>query len=284
VLPMFSFAVLPALAVPFPMIDPVAIEVGPLVIRWYALAYIAGLLLGWQYVRLLGRRPPAGIPGPAVDDFLVWATLGVVLGGRIGYVLFYNLPYYLAHPAEVFMVWQGGMAFHGGLLGVVLALLLFCWRRGINPLVMGDVVACAAPIGLFFGRIANFINAELYGRPDPDLPWAMVFPSDPLALPRHPSQLYEAALEGAVLFIVVGLLWRVWAVRGRPGALVGVFLTGYGLARALVEFVREPDPQLGYLFGVITMGQVLSLPMILAGLGFLAWAWRRPPLERPAEA
>ncbi|WP_184046219.1 prolipoprotein diacylglyceryl transferase [Roseospira visakhapatnamensis] len=266
------------------MVDPVAVEIGPVVVRWYALAYIVGLLLGWMYVRRLGRRPPAGFQGEEADDFLVWATLGVILGGRLGYVLFYNLPYYLENPAQILMVWQGGMAFHGGLLGVVVALLVFCRRRGINPLVMGDVVACAAPIGLFFGRIANFINAELYGRPAPDLAWAMVFPTDPLAVPRHPSQLYEAALEGLVLFVLLAGLWRLWAVRGRPGALVGVFLTGYGLARALVEVVREPDAHLGPVLGAITMGQVLSLPMILTGLAVLVWAWRRPPLERPTQA
>lgn len=284
VLPILSLVALPALAIPFPIIDPVAVEIGPLAVRWYALAYIAGLLLGWVAVRRLGRQPPAGFQGEEADDFLVWATLGVVLGGRLGYVLFYNLPYYLENPAQIVMVWQGGMAFHGGLLGVVIALLVFCRRRGINPLVMGDVVACAAPIGLFFGRIANFINAELYGRAAPDLPWAMVFPTDPFGLPRHPSQLYEAALEGVVLFVLLAVLWRCWSVRGRPGALVGVFLTGYGVARALVEIVREPDAHLGTLFWGVTMGQLLSLPMILAGVAFLAWAWRRPPLERPAKA
>ncbi|WP_184437045.1 prolipoprotein diacylglyceryl transferase [Roseospira goensis] len=268
------------LALPFPVIDPVAVEIGPLVVRWYALAYIAGLLLGWLYLRRLGRTPPAVLTGDQADDFLVWATLGVVLGGRLGYVLFYNLPYYLAHPAEILMVWQGGMAFHGGLLGVIVALLLFCRRKGIPPLAMGDLVACVAPIGLFFGRLANFVNGELYGRPAPDLPWAMVFPTAD-DQPRHPSQLYEAVLEGLVLFALLAVLWRVPAVRRRRGALTGVFLTGYGLARFAVEVVREPDAQLGYLFGLVTMGQVLSLPMIVAGLAFLAWAWSRPPVAEP---
>jgi len=267
-------------AVPFPAIDPVAFEIGPLVIRWYALAYIGGLVLGWWMLRRLGRTPPAVLTAEQADDFLVWATLGVVLGGRLGYVLFYNLPYYLDHPAEIAMVWQGGMAFHGGFLGVVIALLIFCRRKGIPPLAMGDLLACIAPIGLFFGRIANFINGELYGRPAPDVPWAMVFPTAD-AQPRHPSQLYEAALEGLVLFAVTMILFRVAAVRARRGALIGVFMTGYGLARFVVEYFREPDPQLGYLFGVITMGQILSLPMILAGLAFLAWAWYRPPAWRP---
>ncbi|KAA5607421.1 prolipoprotein diacylglyceryl transferase [Roseospira marina] len=269
---------------PYPMIDPVAFELGPLAIRWYALAYIAGLLLGWWYVRRLAQVPPAVTTPERIDDFLVWATLGVVLGGRLGYVLVYNPAYYFAHPAEIAMVWQGGMAFHGGLAGVVVALLLFCRRHRIAPLALGDVIACAAPVGLFFGRLANFVNAELYGRPAPDLPWAMVFPTDPTGLPRHPSQLYEATLEGLVLFVILALLWRVRAVRLRRGSLIGVFLVGYGLARFTVEFAREPDPQLGYLFGGVTMGQILSLPMILAGLGFLVYAWTRPPQDPEQES
>ncbi|MQX36584.1 prolipoprotein diacylglyceryl transferase [Roseospira navarrensis] len=258
------------------MIDPIAFELGPLAIRWYALAYIAGLLLGWWYVRRLGQAPPAVLPGERADDFLVWATLGVVLGGRLGYVLFYNPGYYLSHPLEVAMVWQGGMSFHGGFLGVIAAVILFGRRHRIPILSMGDIIACAAPVGLFFGRLANFVNAELYGRPAPDLPWSMVFPTDPLGLPRHPSQLYEAALEGLLLFVILAVLWRVPAVRFRPGSLIGVFMIGYGVSRVLVEFAREPDPQLGHLFGLATMGQILSVPMILAGIGFLAHAWRQP--------
>ncbi|SDE57604.1 phosphatidylglycerol:prolipoprotein diacylglycerol transferase [Rhodospira trueperi] len=274
----------PVLAtVPFPAIDPVAIQIGPLAVRWYALAYIAGLLLGWLWLRRLGRRPPAVLTHDQADDFLVWASLGVVLGGRLGYVLFYNLSYFLGRPSEILMVWQGGMSFHGGFLGVIIALLIFCRRKGIHPLAMGDLLACIAPIGLFFGRIANFINGELYGRPAPDLPWAMVFPTAD-GQPRHPSQLYEAALEGLLLLVVTAVLFRVAAVRARRGTLIGVFMIGYGVSRFLVEFAREPDAHLGYLFGVITMGQVLSLPMILAGLGFLAWAWSRPPAWTPDRA
>jgi phosphatidylglycerol:prolipoprotein diacylglycerol transferase len=261
------------------MIDPVAFELGPLAIRWYALAYIAGLLLGWWYVRRLAQAPPALMPAERADDFLVWATIGVVVGGRLGYVLFYNPGYYLSHPLEIPMLWQGGMSFHGGFAGVIAAVILFARRHGIPILALGDIIACAAPVGLFFGRLANFVNAELYGRPAPDLPWSMVFPTDPLALPRHPSQLYEAVLEGLVLFVVLAVLWRIRRVRFRHGSLIGVFMIGYGVARVLVEFAREPDPQLGYLFGVVTMGQILSVPMILAGIGFLAYAWSRPARE-----
>jgi len=276
-------AALPALALPFPIIDPVAIEIGPLAIRWYALAYIAGLLLGWWYLRRLSRVGPAPVMVPdRADDFLVWASLGVVLGGRLGYVLFYNPGYYLSHPAEALMVWQGGMSFHGGFIGVIVALLLFCRRHGIGVLALGDLLACTSPIGLFFGRIANFVNAELYGRPAPHLPWAMVFPTAPGGLPRHPSQLYEAALEGLLLFVITALLFRVRAVRLRRGTLIGVFMVGYGLSRFVVEFAREPDAHLGYIWGVLTMGQILSLPMIVAGLAFWAWAWTRPPVT-PAE-
>ncbi len=277
-----TVAALPALALPFPVIDPVAIEIGPLAIRWYALAYIAGLLLGWLYLRRLSRVGPVAVmTAERADDFLVWATLGVVLGGRLGYVVFYNPGYYLSHPAEALMLWQGGMSFHGGFLGVIVALLLFCGRHRIGALALGDLLACAAPIGLFFGRIANFINAELYGRPAPDLPWAMVFPTAPGDLPRHPSQLYEAALEGLVLFAVTALLFRLPAVRLRRGTLIGVFMVGYGAARFAVEFAREPDAHLGTIWGFLTMGQILSLPMIAVGLAFWAWAWTRPPAVDP---
>jgi phosphatidylglycerol---prolipoprotein diacylglyceryl transferase len=252
------------LAIPYPIIDPVIVSFGPFAIRWYALAYIAGLVIGWRYCLALAQRPPQVARPQDIDDFLVWATLGVVLGGRIGYVLFYNFDRYLADPIEALKLWHGGMSFHGGMLGVCLAIVLFCRQRKIPLLAFGDIIACAVPIGLFFGRIANFINAELWGRPT-DVPWAMVFPTDPEHLPRHPSQLYEAALEGVVLFLVLWLLQRAGA-RQRPGLLGGAFLAGYGLSRITVEFFRQPDPQLGYLFFGITMGQLLSLPLVLVGL------------------
>ena len=252
-------------ALPFPGLDPVAVALGPVVIRWYALAYLAGLLLGIRYAMALAKRG-SGPPHPIdYDDFLVWAVLGVVLGGRTGYVLFYQFDLYLADPSEIFKVWHGGMSFHGGFLGVVVAALLFSKARGFSPLAFGDLVACCAPIGLFFGRIANFINGELFGR-ETSVPWAVVFPRGG-PFPRHPSQLYEAALEGLVLGLVLYLLWRIPAVRTRPGTLMGAFFAGYGIARSIVELFREPDIQLGFLFGGFTMGQLLSFPMVAIGAG-----------------
>lgn len=265
------------MAIAYPTIDPVAIQIGPLAIRWYALAYIAGLIGGWQYARRMVLRSPFAMTAEQVDDFLVWATLGVVLGGRLGYVLFYKPAFFLANPQQIFMVWEGGMAFHGGLLGVILAAVLFSRRHRLSIPAVGDVIACVAPIGLFFGRLANFINGELYGRPAPEFAYAMVFPKDPSQLPRHPSQLYEAALEGLVLFLLLHLAWRFEAVRTRRGLLIGLFLIGYGLARITAEFFRQPDAHLGYLWAGATMGQLLSIPMVLAGMAVAGWALRRKP-------
>jgi len=260
------------LTIPFPDIDPVIFEIGPFAIRWYSLAYIAGLVLGWRYCRRLTGRSPAQVTPEAFDDFLLWATLGVILGGRFGYVLFYKPAYYLANPLEMLMVWQGGMSFHGGLLGVVVAEVAFAWRRKIPLLAVADIVSAAAPIGLFLGRIANFINGELYGRAS-DVPWAMVFPGDRDRLPRHPSQLYEAGLEGLVLFALLFGLARLGAL-SRSGLMTGVFLAGYGLSRLFVELFRQPDEHLGFILGGTTLGQWLSLPMLLAGLGFVVWSLR----------
>lgn len=254
---------------PFPAIDPVAIAIGPLAIRWYALAYIAGILLGWWYIQWLNRRH-AVMARTDVGDFVVWTTLGVILGGRLGYVLFYKPGYYLDNPLEILFVWQGGMSFHGGLLGVATAVVIFAQRRRIKLVSLADLVACGAPIGLFFGRIANFINGELYGRVS-DVPWAMVFPHGGPE-PRHPSQLYEAAQEGLLLFIVLLILARFTRAHAHPGLLAGVFLIGYGAARSYGEFFREPDAFLGYLAGGLTMGQVLSLPMIVLGLALVVVA------------
>ena len=258
---------------PFPDIDPVIFSIGPFAIRWYALAYISGLILDWLYVRRIAATPPANVDKVRVDDFLVWATFGVILGGRLGYVLFYKPAYYLSNPAEILMVWQGGMSFHGGFLGVIVATILFCRRHQINTLAFGDTIACAAPIGLFFGRIANFINGELFGRVT-DSSWGVVFPHGG-PLPRHPSQLYEAVLEGAVLFVLMFLLSRSTDIRQTPGALCGVFLAGYGVARFIVEFFRQPDAHLGFLFAGATMGQLLSLPMIVIGLAVIVITRRR---------
>lgn len=270
------------LAIPFPAIDPVAIEIGPLAIRWYALAYLAGFILGWRYAVRLARadnRPPTARD---IDDFLTWAIIGVILGGRIGFAFFYNPEYYLANPLEILKIWEGGMAFHGGLIGMILAIILFARHRGHSPFALGDIVACVTPIGLFFGRIANFINNELWGRPT-DLPWAVTFPIPPEwqplvpTVPRHPSQLYEAVLEGLVLFVILWLLARRPTIRARHGLLTGVFLTGYGIFRFLVEFVRQYDPREDLFLDVFTTGQLLSVPMVLAGIAFIAWALNRPP-------
>lgn len=266
-------------ALAYPAIDPVLVQIGPFAIRWYALAYLAGLLLGWWYARTLAARPPRLVPVEAIDDFLMWATLGVVLGGRLGYVLFYKPGYYLENPLQALQLWHGGMSFHGGLLGVVVAGVTFCARRRLRTLAFADLIFCAAPIGLGLGRIANFINGELAGRPS-DVPWAIVFPGwGPL--PRHPSQLYEAALEGALLFVILFLLWRIAAVRNRPGVLTGAFLVGYGVFRSVAELFREPDAHLGFIVGPVTMGQILSAPLILVGIGFIIAAWRRGPATAP---
>lgn len=256
------------LAIPFPTIDPVLVEFGPFAIRWYALAYVGGLLLGWRYLRLVVARPGWKLTPAAIDDLLFYATLGVLIGGRLGFVAFYQPAYYLQHPWEILYVWQGGMAFHGGLVGVVVACLITARQHGVGPLEVGDAAAIAAPIGLFFGRIANFINGELWGRVT-DVPWAMVFPGAG-PFPRHPSQLYEAVLEGLVLFLVLAWLARGGRDPRHAGRFGGVFLFGYGTARFLVEFVREPDPQLGLLWGMLTMGQLLSLPMMLLGAWLIA--------------
>ncbi|HEX9703574.1 MAG TPA: prolipoprotein diacylglyceryl transferase [Rhodospirillales bacterium] len=250
--------------IPFPAIDPVIFAVGPFAVRWYALAYIVGLLLGWRLMRRLAARPPQAATAEQVDDFLVWATLGVVLGGRIGYVVFYNAGYYLENPLAVFAVWRGGMSFHGGLLGVAVAIVAFCRKRGLDLWQFSDRIACVAPVGLFFGRIANFINGELFGRVT-DVPWAVVFPRGG-PVPRHPSQIYEALGEGALLFVVILWLARDERRLARGGFLTGVFLAGYGAARMVGELFREPDAHLGFLGFGTTMGQWLSLPLLAAGL------------------
>ncbi|MBC8159501.1 MAG: prolipoprotein diacylglyceryl transferase [Rhodospirillales bacterium] len=259
--------------IPFPMIDPIMFEVGPIAVRWYGLAYVVGLVLAWRYVRRLAGGPPEVARLQDVDDFLVWATLGVIIGGRLGYALFYQPAYFLANPGAIVQTWTGGMSFHGGLLGVVVAGIIFVRRRKIDALAFGDMLACAAPIGLFLGRVANFVNSELWGRPT-DVAWAVVFPNGG-PQPRHPSQIYEASLEGVVLFAVLFILWRIPAVRDRPGTLIGVFLTGYSAARAFVELFRQPDAHIGFLLGGTTMGQWLSVPMLAVGLWFIFLGQRR---------
>jgi len=271
-----------SLSIAYPAFDPVAVWIGPLPIRWYALAYIAGLVGGWAYARrLVGRdalwgatpRPDA----PSLDDLLVYCALGVVLGGRIGYVAFYNLPYFAAHPLEMFEVWNGGMSFHGGLVGAALGVWMFARSRKLPAMPIADLCCAVVPIGLLLGRLANFIKPELWGRPT-DVPWAMVFPGAGDE-PRHPSQLYEAALEGFALFIVLNIAIRFGAFR-RPGLVSGIFGVGYACARVFSEFFREPDPQLGFLFGGATMGMLLSAPLGLIGL-WLLWRARGAPPPGP---
>lgn len=266
------FTTLPVLA--FPIIDPVIVEIGPFAIRWYALAYIVGLVAGWRIAMRIAAKPGSAVTPEQIDGFLLWATLGVVLGGRLGYVLFYNLGYYVQNPAEIFAVWQGGMSFHGGMLGVIIGMYAYCRIIKVPFFAFTDVIACVAPIGLFFGRIANFINGELWGRVAPDFALAMVFPTGG-PLPRHPSQLYQAAMEGLILLILINVLrWKTDSMR-HPGILSGVFLIGYGMARIIGELFREPDRQIGYLIGGTTMGQWLSLPMVLVGIGLVLWARQR---------
>jgi phosphatidylglycerol---prolipoprotein diacylglyceryl transferase len=262
---------MPLFAIPFPAINPIAISFGPFAIRWYALAYIAGLVIGWRYCLTLAERPPHLLRRQDVDDFLVWATLGVVLGGRIGYVLFYNPAYYLARPIQALYVWHGGMSFHGGAIGVTIAIILFTRARKIRLFAFSDVIVQAVPIGLFFGRIANFINGELYGRPT-DVPWAMIFPNGG-PVPRHPSQLYEAFCEGLLLFLLLFVAERRGARRA-SGMETGLFLAGYAVARMSGELFRQPDPQLGYLVFGTTMGQLLSIPLLIAGVAIVICAGR----------
>src|SRR3979411_575999 len=259
---------MPFLTVAFPVFDPIAIAIGPIAIRWYALAYISGIVLGWLYARALIKNEklwggPAPITLPQMDDFILWVTVGIILGGRTGYVLFYNLPFFVQHPAEIFELWKGGMSFHGGFLGCVAAVMLFCRVNGIPILSLGDITTGVGPIGLFLGRLANFINSELWGRTaDASVPWAMVFPNGG-PLPRHPSQLYEAGLEGIVLFTILALMIRFCGL-GRPALILARVIAIYGVARIFGEFFREPDPQLGFLWGGLTMVMLLSLLVSIA--------------------
>ncbi|MBK0021492.1 prolipoprotein diacylglyceryl transferase [Brucella pseudogrignonensis] len=262
---------LPVSALAFPNIDPVIFSVGPLAVHWYGLGYVVGIMFAWWYGkkllrnhRLWGNNQPPMQP-EALDDFVIWAALGVVLGGRIGYVLFYNFSYYLSNPLAIPAVWDGGMSFHGGILGTTIAMIWFARSRGIKVWSMFDVIAAGVPVGLGVVRVANFINSELWGRVS-DVPWAFYFPNGGPE-PRHPSQLYEAFLEGFVLFFVLLLLVWVGKKLKAPGFIAGTFVLGYGLSRIIVEFFREPDAQLGYLFGGwLTMGMILSLPMVIIGL------------------
>ena len=254
----------------FLQFDPVLVHIGPLAIRWYGLMYLFGFLAAYGLIRHLARRRELPLDGDGAADLLFYGAVGVVAGGRLGYVLFYNPGWYLSHPLEAFAIWQGGMSFHGGLLGVVAAALFFCRRRKLPVLLTGDILVTAATVGLGLGRLGNFINGELWGRPT-DLPWGIIFPGGGPE-PRHPSQLYQAFLEGLVLFVILYYLHRR---RVRHGVPFFSFFCAYGLFRFLVEFVRQPDAHLGFLWGGATMGQLLSLPMIAFGVAGLAWVSRR---------
>jgi phosphatidylglycerol:prolipoprotein diacylglycerol transferase len=258
-------------AVPFPHFDPVLVHLGPIAIRWYALAYIAGILLGWRYAVALVRtarlwvfRGPAATPAQ-LDDLVLWITLGVIVGGRLGHVIFYTPAIIWQDPLEILKTWHGGMSFHGGIIGVLVAGVVFALRNRLDILRLGDVIAAATPIGLFFGRIANFINGELWGRPT-TLPWGIVFPGAEPAVPRHPSQLYEAALEGLVLFTVLASAVFGAKLLNRRGVVMGLFVLGYGIIRVSLENVREPDSYMPHFPLGLTMGMILSAPMIAAGV------------------
>lgn len=258
------------MALQFPNIDPVALSVGPLQIHWYALAYLAGFLIAWWIAKYICRldkdqfRPNQN----DVDDFMTWVILAVLLGGRLGYIFFYNMPHYVEYPFDILKIWQGGMSFHGALIGVIAACIIYTRVKKISLFRLSDLAAISSPVGFFFGRIANFVNGELYGRPT-DVPWGVVFPRGGPE-PRHASQLYEAALEGLFMFIVLFSLAHVKKIRNSPGLLSAGFLFIYGVSRFIIEYFREPDAQLGLFFGEISMGQILCLLMILGSFVVVA--------------
>lgn len=258
------------MAFQFPNIDPVALSLGPIQIHWYALAYVVGFITAWRlaiYICGLDKNPEARPNKTDIDDYMSWAILGVLLGGRLGYVLFYNLPTYLDNLAEAIKIWHGGMSFHGGVIGVVLSLILFCRIKKVPFFRLCDVTAAVTPIGFFLGRVANFVNGELYGRVT-DVSWAVIFPRGGDE-PRHPSQLYEAVTEGILLFIILFAFIHVKSIRARAGMVSAFFMIGYGVFRFGCEFYREPDIQLGFIIEQVTMGQILCVPMIITGLVIL---------------
>ncbi len=266
----------------FPDLDPVAVHIGFLKIRWYALAYLSGFVGGWFYGGWLAdldkwRRPNR----EDIDNILPYLVLGVILGGRLGYVLFYNLDLFIAEPMQIFKIWEGGMSFHGGLLGVVTVIVSYARYHKFNPLALGDIISTVVPIGLFFGRLANFVNGELFGRMT-TVPWCMYFPNGGQDVPRHPSQLYEASLEGILLGTILFFMARNPKIRHHEGILFGTLLAGYGCCRAFIEYFREPDSQLGLYFGYFSMGQILCVPMIIAGALIIQYARSKPAVQLPA--
>ena len=259
----------------FPQIDPVIFSIGPLSVRWYGLMYLIGFAFAMWFGKRLAAKPNSGWKTEEVDDLLFYGMIGVILGGRVGYVLFYQFSYLLDNPLYLFKIWEGGMSFHGGALGVITAIFIFAWRTKRSPFTVGDFAVPLVPVGLLAGRIGNFINGELWGRTT-DVPWAMVFPTGG-PLPRHPSQLYEAFFEGLVLFIML----IMFAKKPRPtGSVAGLFLFGYGFFRFCIEYFREPDAHIGLYGGLISQGQILSMPMIIAGLGIMIWAYKTQPVAQ----
>jgi phosphatidylglycerol:prolipoprotein diacylglycerol transferase len=260
-------------------LDSVALDLGFFQLRWYSLAYLAGIVVGWWYLLKLLARPGAPMARRHADDMVFYATLGILLGGRLGYVFFYRPGFYVANPLEILQLWDGGMSFHGGVIGVSLGILYMARKHGLDWLRIHDYVACCVPFGLFFGRLANFVNGELWGRPT-DVPWAVIFPTGG-EVPRHPSQLYEAGLEGLLLGIILWYLFWKTDARYRPGMLVGTFILVYGISRFLVEMVRQPDEGLEHLAWGLTMGQTLTLPMILGGIYLIATSRARRQRVEP---
>lgn len=265
--------------IPFPNIDPVFLRLGPVQLRWYGLMYMLAFIAGYWVMKRLAKQRALGLSPDDLYDLLFHLILGVMIGGRLGYVLFYDLASYIEDPVSIIAVWKGGMSFHGGLVGVLVAARRIIRKKGWKFGEIADLVSAAVPIGLGLGRIGNFINGELFGRPT-SLPWAMVFPAGG-ELPRHPSQLYEAFLEGPLL---LAALWWLYRTRPFPGTVFAGLLAGYGLVRFLVEFVREPDPQIGFALGSFTMGQLLTLPMLAAGTYFVITLSRRSPPQKPHRA
>jgi len=263
----------------YPNIDPIIFQIGSFALRWYSLAYIGGLLFGWWYIRRMLGRPGAPMSVDHIDDFITWATIGVIAGGRLGYVLFYNFSYYISNPIDIFKLWDGGMSFHGGAIGVILAVIFYSRKHKLNMFAFADYVAMVSPVALLLGRAANFINGELWGRPT-DAWYGMIFPADRLQLVRHPSQLYEAFLEGIVLFAVLWWLSHKTDLLKKPGFIAGIFYIGYALTRFAVEYAREPDQHIGLMWDFISRGQILSLPTLAFGL-WLIWQAQRPKSPMP---
>ena len=260
-------------------LNPIALDLGFFQLRWYSLAYLAGIILGWWYLLRLLRAPGAPMARRHADDMVFYATLGIILGGRLGYVIFYRPEFYFSDPVQILRLWDGGMSFHGGVIGTTLGILWLARKHKLDWLRVHDYVACCAPFGIFLVRLANFVNGELWGRPT-DVPWAIIFPTGG-EVPRHPSQLYEAGLEGILLFIVLWVMFWKTRARYQPGKLVGAFILVYGISRFLVELVRQPDPGLENLSWGLSMGQTLSVPMILGGIYLVATAKRRAERVRP---